>query len=154
VRSREDPAVRRFLRRSLIVRIATLSPAGNPDIIPLYFVTYRGRIFMGTRAENPTVRDLIRNPGVVLLFHGERASRRNRVLRIRGNATFRTDRKALIPVYALFVLKYWLSPGGMWNMIRNRRKLAVDRRYKSERAGGGGIVEVVPETSRFLRLPA
>ena len=153
MRSPEDPAARRFLRRSLIVRIATLSPAGNPDIIPLYFVTYRGCIYMGTRAENPTVRDLMLNPEVVLLFHGERASRQNRVLRMRGRATFRTDRKVLIPVYALFVLKYWLSPGGLWNMISNRGKLALDRRYKGERSGGGGIVEVVPESSQFLRLP-
>ena len=148
-----DPAVRRFLRRSMIVRIATLSPAGNPDIIPLWFVNYRGRIYMTTRSENPTVRDLMQNPEVVLMFDGDRGRRRGRVLRVCGRATFLTERHVLVPVFALSALRYYLSPGGMANTFRNRRKFAVRMRYYEERAGESGVIEVVPETAEFLKNP-
>jgi len=146
----DSTAVRRFLGRSMIVRIATLSPAGNPDIIPLWFVTFGGRIYMTTRSENPTVRDLMRNPEVVLLFHGERGRRRGRVLRIRGRATFRTERTICAPIYALSAIRYYLSPGGMANTFRNRRKFGVRARYYGERAGEGGVIEVVPESAEFV----
>jgi hypothetical protein len=134
----------------MILRIATLSPAGNPDIIPLWFVTFRGRIYMTTRSENPTVRDLMRHPEVVLLFDAEQGRRRGRVLRIRGRATFRTDRRICAPIYALAGIRYYLAPGGIANTIRNRRKFSVRTRYYSERAGEGGVIEVTPE---FMRVP-
>lgn len=153
MRSPHDPAVRSFLRRSTIVRIATLSPAGNPDIIPLWFVTWRGRIYMSTRSENPVVRDLQRNPEVALLFHGERSRHRRAALRMRGRATFRTDRRTCVPVYALSALRYYLSPGGVRNSFRNRDKFAVRARYYGERAGEGGVIQVEPETAEFLKLP-
>ena len=146
----DSTGVRRFLGRSMIVRIATLSPAGNPDIIPLWFVTFGGRIYMTTRSENPTVRDLMRNPEVVLLFHGDRGRRRGRVLRIRGRATFRTVRTICAPIYALSAIRYYLSPGGMTDTFRNRRKFAVRARYYGERAGEGGVIEVVPESAEFV----
>lgn len=148
-----DPSVRRFLRRSMLLRIATLSPAGNPDLIPLWFVYWRGRIYMTTRSENPTVRDLIRNPGVVLLFDAERGVRRNRVLRIRGRAAFRTDMRICAPIYALSGIRYYLSPGGIANTIKNRRKFGVRTRYYGERAGEGGVIEVIPESAEFLPAP-
>jgi uncharacterized pyridoxamine 5'-phosphate oxidase family protein len=153
MRPSSDPVVRRFLRRSMLVRIATLSPAGNPDIIPLWFVFLRGRIYMTTRSENPTVRDLKLNPEVLLLFDGERGVRRNRVLRIRGRASFRSERHILVPVFALSALRYYLSPGGMANTLRHRRKFGVRTHYYSERAGESGVIEVVPETAEFLPSP-
>ncbi len=148
-----EPAVRRFLDRSTIVRIATLSPAGNPDIIPLWFVTLRGRIYMTTRSENPTVRDLMRNPEVVLLFDAERSRRRGRVLRVRGRATFRTERSVLVPIFALSALRYYLAPGGIANTFRYRHKFGVRTHYYTERAGEGGVIEVIPEAAAFLAAP-
>jgi hypothetical protein len=127
------------------VRIATLSPAGNPDIIPLWFVNYRGRIYMTTRSENPTVRDLMLNPEVVLMFDGDRGRRRGRVLRVRGRATFRTERSICVPIYALSALRYYLSPGGMANTIRNRRKFAVRTLLRRTRRRTGH--RVMPERS-------
>ena len=149
----QSRAVRRFLGRSMIVRIATVSPAGNPDIIPLWFVTFQGHIYMTTRSENPTVRDLMRNPEVVLLFDAERGRRRGRVLRVRGRATFRTERRICAPIYALSAIRYYLAPGGIANTIRHRRKFSVRTRYYGERAGEGGVIEVVPESAEFLRNP-
>jgi hypothetical protein len=46
---------------------------------------------MATRAGNPVARDIMTNPEVVLLFHGERGPRRDRMLRVRGRAVFRTE---------------------------------------------------------------
>ncbi len=149
----DSAAVRRFLRRSRIVRIATLSPAGNPDIIPLWFVVFRRRIYMTTRSQNPTVRDLLRNPEVVLLFDGEGGRRKGRVLRIRGRASFRTERRTIVPIYALSAVRYYLSPGGIANTLKNRRKFGVRTRYYTERAGEGGVIEVTPETAEFLNNP-
>ncbi|MCC6382275.1 MAG: nitroreductase family deazaflavin-dependent oxidoreductase, partial [Dehalococcoidia bacterium] len=152
MRSLADPLVARFLRRSLIVRIATLSPAGNAGLIPLYFVHFRGRIWMTTRSENPVVRDLLRNPAVVLLFHGEKLSDQRAVVRIRGQATFHTTRRETLPVYALAALRYYLSPGGIANTVRHWRQFRLSLRYKGERAGGG-VIEVVPESAEFLPNP-
>src|SRR5574341_209716 len=146
-------AVRSFQDRSLVLHIATLSPAGNPDIIPLWFVRFRGRIYMTTRSENPTVRDLRRNPEIVLLFRGERGRSKGRVLRIRGRATFRTERRILTPIYALSGLRYYLSAGGIANAFQNRRKFGLRAAYYRERAGEGGVIEVALETAEFLQVP-
>ena len=146
-------AVRRFLGHSLVLHVATLSPASNPDVIPLWFVQFRGRIYMTTRSENPTVRDLLRNPEVVLLFRGERGRRRGRALRIHGRATFRTERRILAPIYALAGIRYYLSPGGIANAIKNRHKFGMRAAYYRERAGEGGVIEVVPEAAEFLQIP-
>lgn len=146
-------AVRRFLKQSRTVRIATVSPAGNPDLIPLWFVSRRGRIYMATRSENPIVRDLKGNPEVVLMFHGEDGPRRDRVLRVRGRAVFRTDRRICAPIYALSGIRYYLAPGGIVNTLRNFRKFRVRMRYYGERAGEGGVIEVVPESAEFLANP-
>jgi len=154
MRSPGDRAVRRFIRQSTTARIATLSPAGNPDLIPLWFVTYRGHICMSTRSENPTARDLIRNHEVVLLFHGEQSRGPARALRVRGRAVFRTGRGIGIPVAALSAVRYLLPPGGIWNTIINHRTFGVNLRYKDERAGEGGIIEIVPLTAEFLKLPS
>ena len=154
MRSPRDPVVRRFIRRSTTVRIATLSPAGNPDFIPLYFVRFRGRIWMSTRSENPIVRDLKRNPEVVLLFHAERGPHHGWVLRVRGQARFRTEGSAVVPVYALSALRYILAPGGIWNATVHCRTLRVNLRYKGERSGEGGVIEIIPQTAKFLKPPS
>jgi len=153
MRSPADPAVRRFIRKSSIVRIASASPAGNPDIIPLYFVMWRGRIYMSIRSANPIARDIMRSGETALLFHAERGRSGGRALRVRGSARFRTDRRTVRLIALLSARKYFLSPGGAWNVVQNRGKLGLRGRYVGERAGEGGVVEVVPATAEFLRLP-
>ena len=96
----------------------------------------------------------MRNPEVVLLFHGERSRRQGRVLRTRGRVTFRTERSVVIPVLVLSALRYYLSPGGIWNTVRHRRKRAVSLRHTGERADDGGVIEVGLQTAEFLRLPS
>ena len=149
----DDRAVRRFVAKSLAVRIATLSPAGNADLIPLWFVEREGRLYMAPRPENPVVRDLKQNPEVVLLLHGDRRKRPDRVLRIRGNATFRTEPEIVAAVQRLALRRYYLSAGGLWNALRNVHRVKRMRQYYAERGGESGVIEVVPDTAEFLRLP-
>ena len=150
-RSPGDPLVRRFIGQARIARIAAVSPAGNADIIPIWFVQHRGRIYMGTRSGNPIVRDLIRNPEVVLLFARERGRRRDRVLRIRGRAVFIRGGPPL--VYVRMALRYYLPPRGLWNWIRHVRLVPVTVRYYRERGDEGGLIEIVPEMAEFLPVP-
>lgn len=151
-RTPDDRAVRLFIDRSMILRIASLSPKGNADIIPLWFIADRGRIYMATRAGNPVARDIMTNPEVVLLFHGERGPRRDRMLRVRGRAVFRTEPSLLRRVQFRAVARYYLTPGGLWDTIKNIRRLGVWNRYHQERAGGGGLIEVTPESAEFLKV--
>jgi general stress protein 26 len=153
IRSPEDPAVQRFIGKSMTVRIATLSPAGNPDLIPLWFARRRGRLYMLPRSGSPVVRDIKANPEVVLMLHGERRSKRDRVLRLRGHASWVTDRRAVRPAIMRAATRYYLSPGGLWNGLRNIRGLPMRIRYYRERSGELGAIEVIPESAEFLRLP-
>jgi hypothetical protein len=148
-----EPVVGRFIAQARIVRLATLSPAGNPDIIPIWFIEHRGRIYMGTRRANPVVRDLLVNPRVVLIFHRERGKRRDRVLRIRGTASFATQ-GAPRWLYLRMGLRYYLAPGGLWSMVRHLRLLPVMMRYYRERGDEGGFIEVVPETAEVVVAPS
>ncbi|MCZ2109477.1 MAG: nitroreductase/quinone reductase family protein [Dehalococcoidia bacterium] len=152
MRSPTDPRVGRFLGKSLIARIATRSPAGNADLIPLYFVHHNGRIWMTTRSQNPVVRDLLLNPEVVLLFHGERLRGQRAALRIRGRATYHTGKREMLLVSVLAAFRYYLSPGGIANTLGNWRQFRRSLRYKRERAGSG-VIEVIPESAEFLQNP-
>ncbi|HEX6030721.1 MAG TPA: pyridoxamine 5'-phosphate oxidase family protein [Tepidiformaceae bacterium] len=153
IRSPADPAVERFIDRSMAVRIATLSPAGNADLIPLWFVQHRGRLYMMPRAGSPVVRDIQANPEVVLIFHGEKRSKRDRVLRVRGHASWVSDRRTVRPAIMRAVARYYLSPGGLWNTLTNIRGLPMRFRYYRERSGEAGAIEVITESAEFLRLP-
>ncbi len=52
----DDPEVREFLARSMVVRLAALSPKGQPNIRCLWFVFQRGRIYMPTQETTPAGR--------------------------------------------------------------------------------------------------
>lgn len=82
---------------------------------------------MGTRLENPIVRDLLLQPAVVVMFHGERLRDSRHALRVSGRARFRQDRWLKYTLLPLFAGRYFACPGGLRNAWRNRRKLASAR---------------------------
>ena len=140
-----------FLRRSMVVRLATLSPKEQPHLTPLWFVQDGGRFYMATRAASPAARDISAHPDVVLLFHAERGRRPGQILRIRGTARLR---KSLgLRVQLRFAAKYHLSPGGLRNLLSNLGTLLVRVRYYGERTGEAGTLEVTPERFEFLPRP-
>jgi nitroimidazol reductase NimA-like FMN-containing flavoprotein (pyridoxamine 5'-phosphate oxidase superfamily) len=90
----DDPAVLDVMRRSMVARIATLSRNGRPSINPLYFVYLNGHIWLGTVDWTLAAHNIKADPRVSVLFEVEQDPSDRRVLRIRGRASVRTDRKA------------------------------------------------------------
>lgn len=147
----DDAEVGRFLARSMIARIATVSARGTPQIMPLYFVVLDGKLYMNNATTSPTVRNIQARPHVVLLFEGDRAQIRDHCLRITGTAAFREDPTIMRGVSLRAVWKYNLTLPALLSTLRNARKLPTMRRYRRERASG--MIEVTPESAEFLRMP-
>jgi hypothetical protein len=148
--SPDSPKVRRFLARCRVVRIATLSAKGTPHITPLWFVFAQGRIYMGARAELPTARNVVANPRVVLLFETADGEPSDPVLRLTGTAVLK--RGAARRQGLLFVRKYILSWDDLRDTFANVSRLLDRVRYYAER-GDAGMIEVKPESAKFLAKP-
>src|SRR4029450_571870 len=85
----DDPRVRAILRRAMIVRLATRSPAGGPFVTPIWFVVAGDRLIMATGAQTVSVRNLRAHPEAVLLLDADRHRRDAGMLSLRGTATVR-----------------------------------------------------------------
>jgi hypothetical protein len=145
-----DPAVRGFLRRSLVVHVATLSPKRRPFVTPLWFVMHRGVLYITTGPETWAGKNIQRHPEVTLLFSGERAG--NHVLRLRGTATCH---RGLPPWPALLriVARYYLSPRALRAELRNIRKWRLRALYHKQVEGSAGHVQVLPGECELLTRP-
>lgn len=149
----DDPAVLEVLRWSMVARIATLSRNGRPSINPLYFVCVNGRIWLGTVEWTLAARNVGADPRVSVLFEVERDTGDLRVLRIRGRARVRTDRRAQRSYGLRVTRKYLVTPGGIRNALAHVRKLRLRRKYhvQSAQKGRPCVIEVIPEEAELLR---
>ncbi len=148
----DDPKVLDVLRRSMVARIATLSSNGRPSINPLYFVYLNGHIWLGTVDWTLAARNVKADPRVSVLFEVEQDRNSHRVLRIKGRASVRTDRKVMRSHDLRAVRKVILTPGGIRNTLAHIRQLSLRRRYHAQ-AGEKGqacVIEVIPELVEFL----
>ena len=150
--SPNDAAVRAFLRRSLVVQVATLSPKLRPFVTPLWFVPHHGVLYITTGPETWAGKNIQQHPEVTLLFSGERVRRGDQVLRLRGTATCH---RGLPPWPALLriVAKYYLSPRALRAELRNARKWRLRALYHEEVEGAAGHVRVVPAEGELLTRP-
>ena len=148
----EDPAIRNFIRRSMVARIATLSRSGRPSITPLYFVYANGHIWLGTSDWTLAAREAKADPRVSVLLEIERKPADRRILRITGTANVRTDAKTWRPYVLRTALKYVLAPGGIRNQLANLNLVQANRRYhvQSAEKGLGCVIDVTPELVEFL----
>jgi nitroimidazol reductase NimA-like FMN-containing flavoprotein (pyridoxamine 5'-phosphate oxidase superfamily) len=148
----DDPAVRDVLRRSMVARIATLSRNGRPSINPLYFVSLNGRIWLGTSEWTMAARNVKADPRVSVLFEVEQDQGDQRVLRIRGRASVRTDQQAQRSYDLRVARKYILTPGGIRNTLAHLRLLPFRRHYRAQAAekGQSCVIEVTPLEAEFL----
>jgi Pyridoxamine 5'-phosphate oxidase len=146
----EDPEVQAWLRRAMIVRVATRSPGGEAFLTPLWFVATGGRLFAGTGAGAMTVRNLRADPQVALLCDADRGPREDRVLRLRGRATLH-DGYPSWRVLAQFGLKYYLAPGGLRCELRHARRWSLRQRYYA--GSRPAVVEIAPESAEWLARP-
>lgn len=150
--SPSDPEVRAFLRRSMVALVATRSANGRPFMTPLWFVADGGTFFITTGAGSRTSRNVAQHPEMTLLFSGEDGERSDRVLRVRGTATFRPG----LPPWRVLLriaVKYYASPRALRVELRNRRKWGLRTRYYRQTKGGPGHLRVVPTTAEFLPQP-
>src|SRR6266581_5306000 len=148
----DDPAVLDILRRSMVARIATLSCNGRPSINPLYFVYLNGHIWLGTVDWTLAARNVKADPRVSVLFEVEQDPSDQRVLRIRGQASVRTDQKAQRSYNLRAARKYILTPGGIRNALAHFRQLPLRRTYaaQSTEKGQPCVIEVTPLEAEFL----
>ena len=128
----DDPEVREFLARSMVLRLVSLSPKGQPIIRCLWFVCQQGRIYIFTTELAPTGRSISAHPEVTLLFDGERGSRSSRLLRMRGRAVYRRERGMVVRVLLGLARKYLLTPPGLRNLLANARKVPLAVRFYAE----------------------
>ncbi len=160
----DDPEVREFLARSMILRLATLSPKGQPNIRCLWFVCQQERIYIFSGESSPTWRGISAHPDVALLFDDELGPRSNRLLRMRGRAVFRTEIAIVGRVMLGLARKYFLTRPGLRNLGAHVRTVPAAVRFYAEGSAKARkeigrrpavILEVLPESFEFLpRSPA
>lgn len=69
-----EPAVRAFIERQRVARLATVDPAGQPHLVPLVFALVDGRVYSAVdekpkrRARLQRVQNVEANPRATLLF--------------------------------------------------------------------------------------
>lgn len=148
----DDPAVLDVMRRSMVARIATLSRNGRPSINPLYFVYLNGHIWLGTSDWTLAAHNVKADPRVSVLFEVEQVPSDNRVLRIRGRASVRTERKVQRSYDLRVARKYLLTPGGIRHALVHIRQLLSMHTYhvQSAEKGQSCVIEVIPEQAEFL----
>lgn len=147
-----DPAVRDFLRRSLVAQVATRSPSGRAFMTPLWFVVDGGALYVATAAETWTAKNVAQHPEVALLFRDEASERFDRVLRLRGTATCHRgfpSWRVLLRVAA----KYYAPPRALGVELRNARKWRLRTLYYAHAKGGPAHLRIVPSEATFLAPP-
>lgn len=147
--SSTDPAVRRFLERSLVAQVATLSPKGRPFLTPLWFVVDRGVLYITTGPGTRAGKNVTCHPEMAMLFRGERNQRATQVLRLRGTATCHFGLPAW-RVLLRIAAKYYASPRALRVELPNARRWRLRRLYYGQVKGGFGYIRVVPTDFEFL----
>lgn len=151
----DAPEVRDFLRRSMNVRVATLSAKGTPHLTALRFVADGGRLYVMTGAAAPAVRHIAARPEVVLLFDAEHRGGGGRVLRIRASATALGGDDPRRRAYTrIAARKYFLRLGALWNMLTHPRALPMWRLGGRNRTGAlAALLEFTPLSAEFVPKP-
>jgi hypothetical protein len=148
----------------MILRLATLSPKGRPNVRCLWFVCQKERIYIFTGESSLTWRGISAHPNVALLFDDELGPSSGRLLRTRGRAVFRTEIAIVGRVMLGLARKYFLTRPGLRNLRAHVRTVPAAVRFYAEGSAkarkelgrrSAVILEVLPESFEFLpRSPA
>lgn len=151
----DSPELQAFLRRSMNVRVATLSAKGTPHITALRFVADGGRLYAMTGAAAPAARHIAARPEVVLLFDAEHRGGGGRALRMRARATALGGDDPKRRAYTrMAARKYFLRPGALWNMLTHPRALPMWRLGARNREGAlAALLEFTPVSAEFAPKP-
>jgi hypothetical protein len=145
--------VQEFLNQSMTMRVATRSRRGVPHITPLRFVHHGRTIYAETGAATPTARHVCEHPGVVLLFDAEQTEPTAPVLRIRARAATRGEPRLRRGYERRAAIKYFLAPGGVWNMLTHWRRLPAWVRTRRTAPADTVLIEFTLETAEFVPRP-
>ncbi|MEE2032440.1 pyridoxamine 5'-phosphate oxidase family protein [Rhodococcus chondri] len=140
-----DPVKRMFLERTMVARVATLSPRGRPAMTPLWFVVHRGRLYLGTGRGTVIARNAAVNPEVTVLFD---VGRPDCMLRVRGRARVH-DGAPSAAVLLRMACKYYVA--GWRSELRNARKWGLRTRYYSQ--AEGVTIEIDPARAELVPVP-
>ena len=143
----EDPEVQRWIGRSMVAQLATLSRKDVPALTPLWFIYDRGHLYMATEQLTLAAHNIAAHSHVVLLLHAEQHGKQNRILRITGTATCHPN----VPPWRVmlrFAMKYYLSPRGLRSELSHRRKWRLRQRYYAQ--AQPATIELVPENAEFV----
>jgi hypothetical protein len=144
-----DTEVRAFVRRSLVVQVATRSVKGRPFMTPLWFVVDGDALYITTGAQSRAGKNVLRNPEVALLFSGERVHDSTRALTMHGTATVHAG----LPPWRILLRvarKYYLVPAALLTELRHARQWRLRQRYYAQTSGGAGYIRVVPTAAQFV----
>ncbi len=137
------------LRGSRVMILASRSQKGTPFAVPLWFVTYRGRIYTTTSASAWTVRNVAATPQVALLLGGEARDEADRLL-VRGCA--RAVRGAPPPpVFARIAWRYYLHPEFAAVELSHIRQWGLRMRYYLQ--SRAAYIVITPQTATECRVP-
>ena len=150
----DAPEVVDILRRAMVARIATVSRNGRPHVNPLYFVCGNGKIYLGTTDRTLAALNVKADSRVTILFDIEREPNDWRVLRIRGDATVRTDTKLCHWYMRRDLRKYIFNRRGLGNSLAHARLLPLVRRFVSSgEKGKECVLEVRSAEADVLTAP-
>ena len=148
-----DLLVHDILRRCMVARIATLSHNGRPSVTSLYFISMKEHIWLGTSSWTLAARSASGDPRVSVLFEVERNPREQRLLRVSGNATVRTDLETMHIYHRQIARKYVLTPGGLLHYLAHMKRLPLMRLYgaQSDVKGRACVIDVTPEQVELIQ---
>jgi hypothetical protein len=118
---------------------------------PLWFVSHRGALYLGTGHGSWVGRNVALHPELTMLFGGERGRAPGPTVRLRGQAWCENGRLPW-PVLARIVIKYYLPPRAVLVELRHRRQWRLRGLYHRQSLGGPGYIRVVPTSIQVLRL--
>ena len=92
------------LERELILWLTTVTPGGQPQTSPVWFLWIAGEILVFSRADTPRLANIRVNPRVAATFDGDGEG--GDVVSIEGEARVARERAALADVPAGYIAKH------------------------------------------------
>jgi len=92
------------LERELILWLTTVTPGGQPQTSPVWFLWIAGEILLFSRADTPRLANIRANPRVAATFDGDGEG--GDVVSIEGEARVVRERAALADVPAAYIEKH------------------------------------------------
>ncbi len=146
--SLHSPNLQAALDSSRVMILASRSERGTPFAVPLWFVTFRGRIYTTTSAASWTVRNVVTSPEVALLLGGEGGDPDRLLVRGYAQAVRGSPPPAVL---AQIAWRYYLRPEFAAVELSHLRLWALRTRYYLQ--SRAAYIVITPRTATECRVP-